>query len=268
MSKLYLIKTHKAATFSLTMQSIVERLYMKRWLIILALGLLVGNSYSQNTKLKEDGTDVLVDLEGDGPAPAKGYRSQFNIEVTAPHYFFNPANSQAFNGIIQANIWYSVKVQKNFYMGPFVKYAGFEYYAGRVNLANPLVTHINSGLQMSYEVKMGERFAYIPSLFMGFGYVQYNNLELPSKGIGDTGRNSWSDWGFAAQTNQSFYYYPTQNRKIAVGLVLGLSFNTHQFKLKETGLTSDASISGFSDNGPTLFGNIGFAMLMNFGKIR
>lgn len=239
---------------------------MNRWLFILFISFTVASVHSQVTT--QENPDILVDLEGDGAPPAKGYRSQFNIEVSAPHYFSNPANVQAFNGIIQANIWYSVKVHKNFYMGPFAKYTGFEYYAGRVNLSNPLVTHINAGLQMSYEVKMGARFAYIPSLFLGVGYVQYNNLELPNKGVDDPIRNNWYDWGFAAQTNQSIYYYCTENRKIAVGLVLGLSFNTHQFSLKETGLTSDASISSFSDQGPTLFGNLGFAMLMNFGKIK
>lgn len=242
---------------------------MKRCLAILFLFLFTGvGVYTQTTKQKEDGTDVLVDLEGDGPAPRNGYRSQFNIEVSAPHMFFNPANSQAFNGIVQANIWYSAKVYKNFYMGPYVKYSGFEYYAGRVNLPNPLVTNISSGAVFSYEVKMGSRFTYMPSLFLGFNYTQYNNLDLPPKGAGHSPRNMLYDWSFAAQTNQSFYYYVTENRKIAVGLVLGLSFNTHQFKLKETGLDADASISSFSDTGPTLYGNIGFAMLMNFGKIR
>jgi hypothetical protein len=241
---------------------------MNRFLLIFFISMMVGSLHSQTTKQKEDGTDILVDYEGDGAPPAKGYRSQFNIEATAPHYFFNPANAQAFNGIVQANIWYSVKVYKNFSMGPYFRYTGFEYYAGRVNLPNPLVTHLSSGLQMSYEVKMGSRFAYIPSVFLGFGYVRYDHLDLPSKGVADSPRNSWVDWGFAAQTNQSFYYYVTENRKIAVGLVLGLSFNTHQFKLKETGLTSDASINNFSDTGPTLYGNIGFALLMNFGKIR
>ena len=240
---------------------------MYRWLIIPLLCITIGGLHAQSTKTKEDGTDILVDLEGDGAPPPKGYRSQFNIEVSAPHYFSNPANTQAFNGILQANVWYSVKVYKNFYLGPFAKYTGFKYYAGRPYQSNPLVTHINAGLQMSYEVKLG-RFSYIPAIFLGFGYVQYNNLSLPSKGVDDTGRNKWYDWGFAAQTNQSFYYYVTQNRKIAVGLVLGLSFNTHQFSLKQTGLTSDASISSYSDKGPTLFGNIGFALLMNFGKIR
>ncbi len=236
--------------------------------ILLFLGILLGSVHAQTTKQKEDGTDILVDYEGDGPAPRDGYRHQFNIEVSAPHFFYNPANMQAFNGIVQANIWYSAKVYKNFYMGPYVKYCGFEYYAGRVDLPNPLVTNISSGAVMSYEIKMGSRFTYMPSLFLGFNYTQYNNLELPSKGVGHTPRNMISDWSFAAQTNQSFYYYVTENRKIAVGLVLGLSFNTHQFKLNETGLDADASINSFSDNGPTLYGNIGFAMLMNFGKIR
>ncbi len=241
---------------------------MKSLFAIILLLISMGFANAQSTKTTEDGTDLLVDYEGDGPPPLHGYRSQFNIEVSAPHYFYNPANAQAFNGIIQANLWYSLKVHKNFYMGPYVRYTGFEYYAGRVNLSNPLVTHISSGLQMSYEVKLGDRFTYTPSVFLGFGYVQYNNISLPPKGVDDTGRNTWYEWGFAAQTNQSFYYYVTQNRKIAVGLVLGLSFNTHEFKLKETGLTSDASISSFSDEGPTLFGNVGFAMLMNFGKIK
>ena len=121
---------------------------------------------------------------------------------------------------------------------------------------------------MSYEVKMGSRFAYIPSVFLGFNYTRYDNLDLPSKGVHDAPRKNWVDWSFGAQTNQSFYYFVTENRKIAVGLVLGLSINSHQFKLKETGLNSDAAISSFSDVGPTLYGNIGFAMLMNFGKIR
>ena len=239
---------------------------MNRWLSIFFIFFFIGNLSAQIKN--EDGNEILVDLEGDGAPPTKGYRSQFNIEVSAPHYFANSANAQAFNGIIQANIWYSVKVHKNFYMGPYLRYTGFEFYAGRVNLPNPLVTHISSGVQMSYEIKMGDRFAYIPALFLGFGYVQYTNLSLPPKGIDDIGRNKWYEWGFAAQTNQSFYYYCTENRKIAVGLVLGLSFNTHEFKLKETGLTSDASISAFSDKGPTLFGNIGFSLLMNFGKIK
>lgn len=240
---------------------------MNRWLYIFLLFIFVGSLHAQDTKLKDDGNSTLVDLEGDGPPPLKGYRSQFHIEVSSPHYFLNQANSQAFNGIVQANLWYSVKVHKNFYMGPYVKYAGFEYYAGRQNTSNPLVTHIGSGLQMSYEVKLGERFAYIPTVFMGFEYVQYNNLAIPTKGVDDI-RNKLTNWSFGAQTNQSFYYYCTQNRKIAVGMVIGLAINTHQFNLKETGLTSDASISAFSDSGPTLYGNIGFAMLMNFGKIR
>lgn len=240
---------------------------MYRYIVILFLLVFVVDIHAQKTKLEDDGTGVLVDLEGDGPPPLKGYRSQFNIEVSAPHYFYNPANVMAFNGIVQANIWYSVKVHKNFYMGPYVKYCGFEYYAGRQNMSNPLVTHISSGLQMSYEVKLGERFAYIPALFTGFGYVQYNNLQLPTKGADDV-RNKLTEWSFVAQTNQSFYYYCTQNRKIAVGLILGLTFDTHQFNLKQTGLTSDASISGLSDNGPTLYGNVGFGLLMNFGKIR
>lgn len=239
---------------------------MSRFLYMVFLFLLAGNLVAQ-IKTTEDGTDILVDLEGDGAPPPNGYRSQFNIEVSAPHYFSNAAGNQAFNGILQANIWYSVKVYKNFYMGPYVKYTGFEYYAGTAYKSNPLVTHIGGGLQMSYEVKFGSRFAYIPALFLGFGYVQYTNLTIPPKGVDDI-RNKWIDWGFAAQTNQSIYYYCTENRKIAVGLVLGLSFNTHQFKLKETGLNSDASISSFSDEGPTLYGNIGFALLMNFGKIR
>jgi hypothetical protein len=241
---------------------------MKRWFLILFLAVFVSSLHAQSTKQKEDGTDVLVDLEGDGPPPKNGYRSQFNIEVSAPHYFFNPANSLAFNGIVQANLWYSVKVYKNFYMGPYAKYTGFEYYAGRNNQPNPLVTHISSGIQMSYEVKLGERFVYLPAVFLGFGYVQYNNISVPSKGVDDPVRNKWTDWGFAAQTNQSFYYYCTQNRKIAVGLVLGVSFNTHQFKLKESGLSGDAGINSASDVGPTLYGNVGFALLMNFGKIR
>jgi hypothetical protein len=238
---------------------------MNRWLVILFLALSVGSLQAQKT---DEGGNLLVDYEGDGAPPPKGYRSQFNIEVSAPHYFLNSANTQAFNGIVQANIWYSAKVYKNFYMGPYFRYTGFEYYAGRVNLPNPLVTHLSSGLQMSYEVKMGNRFSYIPALFLGFGYVRYDHLSLPAKGVADSPRNNWVDWGFAAQTNQSFYYYVTENRKIAVGLVLGISFNTHQFKLKQTGLDGDASINNFSDTGPTLYGNIGFAMLMNFGKIR
>jgi hypothetical protein len=229
--------------------------------------MLAGSLHAQDTKAKDDGSSILVDLEGDGPPPKNGYRSQFNVEITSPHYFYNPANAQAFNGIVQANLWYSVKVYKNFYMGPYVKYTGFEYYAGRQNQSNPLVTQIGSGLQMSYEVKLGERFSYIPALFTGFEYVQYNNLLIPGKGVDDV-RNKLSDWSFGALTNQSFYYYCTQNRKIAVGLVLGLGFNTHQFSLKQTGLSADASINAFSDKGPTLYGNIGFALLMNFGKIR
>jgi len=241
---------------------------MKRRFIILSIFCMAfGLLNAQKTKLNEDGTSVLVDLEGDGPAPSKGYRSQFNIEVSAPHFFYNNANRMAFNGIIQANVWYSVKVVKNFYMGPYAKYTGFEYYAGRNNLPSPLITQISSGLQMSYEVKLGSRFAYIPSLFTGFTYVQYNNLALPGKGVEDV-RNHLTDWAFSMQTNQSFYYYCTENRKIAVGLVLGLSFNTHEFKLKDTGLQSDASLLQFTDNGPTLYGNIGFAMLMNFGRIK
>lgn len=241
---------------------------MNRWLYIFFLSLFVGTLHAQIVNDNDDGTNVLVDLEGDGAPPVKGYRSQLNIGVSSPHYFSNAANAQAFNGIINVDLWYSIKVHKNFSMGPYLRYTGFEFYAGRVNQSNPLVTHISSGLQMSYEIKMGDRFSYIPSVFLGFGYVQYNNLSLPAKGVGDTGRNKWYDWGFAAQTNQSFYYYCTENRKIAVGLVLGISFNTHQFSLKETGLTSDASVNAFSDKGPTLYGNIGFALLMNFGKIR
>lgn len=241
---------------------------MKRWFTIILFVLTAGFTSAQSTKTTEDGTDMLVDFEGDGPPPSKGYRSQFNIEISSPHYFYNPANVQAFSGIVQANIWYGIKIHKGFYLGPYVRYTGFEYYAGRVNLPSPIVTHISSGLQMSYEVKMGKKFTYMPSLFMGFGYVQYNNISIPPKGVDDSGRNIWTDWGFAAQTNQSFYYFPTDNRKIAVGLVLGLNFSTHQFKLKETGLMGDASINAFSDEGPTLHGNIGFAMLLNFGKIR
>src|SRR5687767_13498865 len=128
---------------------------MNRWLVIFFLFVGVGSIQAQKT---DEGGNLLVDYEGDGPAPAKGYRSQFNIEVSAPHYFLNSANAQAFNGIVQANIWYSVKVHKNFSMGPYFKYTGFEYYAGRVNLPNPLVTHLGSGVQMNYEVKMGSRF--------------------------------------------------------------------------------------------------------------
>lgn len=220
---------------------------------------------AQNT---DDGTDILVDLEGDGAPPLNGYRSQFNIDVGAPHLFSNAASSQAFNGIIHLNLSYGVKLYKTFYLGPYVSYSGFEYYANIINTTNPLLTNISSGLQMSYEVKLGARFTYNPALFFGFGYVQYNNLTLPTKGVGDPGRNTLTDWGFNARTNQSFYYYCTENRKIAVGLILGLNFNTHQFKFKETGITSDASISSFSDEGPTLYGNIGFGLLMNFGKIR
>src|SRR5688572_19210565 len=100
---------------------------MNRWLLLFFMLVSLGSVSAQKT---DEGGNLLVDYEGDGAPPAKGYRSQFNIEVSAPHYFLNAANSQAFNGIVQANIWYSLKVHKNFYMGPYFRYTGFEYYAG------------------------------------------------------------------------------------------------------------------------------------------
>jgi len=118
-----------------------------------------------------------------------------------------------------------------------------------------------------YEVPMGERFAYIPCLNVGVGYIFYNNLLLPKKGVDHVPPKTLTDIGVIVNLNNGFYYYVKNNKRTGVGLVLGATYFSHEFNKKATGLQSDETVYNHSDKGPSINLTIGFGIISRFGKV-
>lgn len=244
---------------------------MKR-LIIFALVLVGMNAYAQNSKGGEepdiDDNHLLIDYEDDGAPPVNGYRSQIEFHIASPHIFMNQALNRTFNGIAGVQLGYNVQITKNFKAGVYGRFSAYKYYAGRFQDIDPLWYNAGAGINLSYHVAMGERFFYLPSVMIGASFNTYQNLVLPPKGVDDRPATHLDYWSFQAQTNQGFYYWVKQNRTIAVGLVIGFAYDSHNYRYSETKITDGGNVFAYSEQGPTLTGNIGFGVITNFGKVK
>jgi len=205
--------------------------------------------------------------EDDGAPPKRGYRYNLTFDVAAPHIFFNPANARAFDGIALVNANFNFKIVKGFSIGPYLRYVGFNVYNPTMGLSNPLSTTLSAGLNMSYVVPLGERFAYIPSVNAGVGWIMYQNVNKPPKDVNDSPRNTIYDWGVTVQQNNGFYYYVKRNQRIGIGLIVGLNYFSHEFNLRDTGLDKDEQLYTRSDKGPTIHFNFGLGFITNISRI-
>lgn len=232
----------------------------KRYLYLMLLALMplgaMAQQYDQNT-----------DIEEDGAPPRKGYRFNYFLDVSAPHIVFNPANAQAFDGIAMVNTAFNFRIVKGFSVGAYARYAGFNVYNAQMGMSNPLSTTISGGLNLMYEVPIGERFAYIPTVNVGFGWIMYQHINKPPKDVNDSPRYQIYDVGVCVQNTHGFYYYAKRNKRIGIGLIVGLNYFSHEFSLKDTGMDKDSQLTPYSDQGPTLHVNVGLGFVTNLGKI-
>jgi hypothetical protein len=212
--------------------------------------------------------DANVESEDDGAPPRRGYRYSAYFDVCAPHIFFNPANARSFDGIAAVTGGFNFRIVKGFSLGPYARYVGYNIYNPLYgSKGNPLSTTINVGLNLQYEVSLGERFAYIPSLNVGAGWIMYQNINKPPKDVLDAPRNTLYDWGITIQQNNGFYYWAKRNKRIAIGIVVGINYFSHEFSLRDTGLDKDPELYGRSDKGPTINLNFGLGFITNIGRI-
>lgn len=209
------------------------------------------------------------DMEEDdfSPPPKNGYRHNFMIDMGVPHYVYNPANARAFKAIGNISASYHIRLWKGLSIGPMLRFTGFNIWNPRFNQSNPLSLTFMATFDIMYEVPLGERFAYIPCVNAGVGYIYYNNLLLPKKGHEHEPPKTLTDVGVIVNTNQGFYYYVRNNKRTGVGLVLGATYFSHEFNKKATGLQSDETIYNISDKGPSINLTIGFGIISRFGRI-
>lgn len=208
-----------------------------------------------------------VDTEDLSPAPRSGYRFDAMLDMGIPNYVYNPANASAFKAIGNVSGSFHVRVWKNLSIGPMLRFSGFNIWNPRYNQSNPLALTFMGTIDIRYEVKMGDRFAYVPSINAGVGFIYYNNLLLPKKGEFHTPPKTLSDWGAIVNINNGFYYYVKPNKRVGVGVVLGATYFSHEFKKKDTGLISDETLYDKSDDGPCINLTIGFGIITKFGRI-
>lgn len=208
-----------------------------------------------------------VEDEDFSPPPKKGYRYNFMLDMGVPHYVYNPANARAFEAIGNISASYHIKLWKGLALGPMLRFTGFNIWNPRFNQSNPLSLTFMATFDIMYEVPMGERFAYIPALNVGVGYIYYKNLLIPKKGIDHEPSRTLTDIGAIVNLNNGFYYYVKNNKRVGVGLVLGATYFSHEFNKKATGLQSDETVYNLSDNGPSINLTIGFGIISRFGRI-
>ncbi len=201
------------------------------------------------------------------PPPKKGYRYDFMVDMGVPHYVYNPANARAFEAIGNVGAGFHVKLFKNFSIGPMLRFTGFNIYNPRFNQSNPLNLTFIASLDIKYEVNIGSQFAYIPAVNAGVGVIYYNNLLPPPKGVDHQPPSTLVDWGAIVNLNNGFYYYVRPNKRVGVGLIVGATYFSHEFKLKDTGLLSDEALYNLNDDGPSINISVGFGFVANFGKI-
>lgn len=212
--------------------------------------------------------NVEDDVSND-PPPRKGYRTSLALDVTAPHLFYNPANAEAFNGIASVNANYSIRLVKEFSIGAYAYYTGFNISSYKYGLSNPLSTSLSFGIQLQYEIFIGGRFSYMPSVQAGPRWIMYQHLNKPPKDVDDSPRTTIDDWGFSIQQNNTFYYYVTNNKRVAIGATIGFNYFSHEFSKKDTGLNSTAAadLQPYSDKGPTIHMNFGLGFITKIGVI-
>lgn len=209
----------------------------------------------------------LADEDDFSPPPRKGYRHNFMLDMGVPHYVYNPANARAFKAIGNISASYHIRLWKGLSIGPMLRFTGFNIWNPRFNQSNPLSLTFMATFDIMYEVPMGERFAYIPCLNVGVGYIYYNNLLLPKKGVDHMPPKTLTDIGVIVNLNNGFYYYVKNNKRTGVGLVLGATYFSHEFNKKATGLQSDETVYNYSDKGPSINLTIGFGIISRFGRI-
>src|SRR5690606_26287271 len=106
---------------------------------------------------------------------------------------------------------------------------------------------------------IANRFVCAPQLNIGGSWIHYARVPKP--------KNYLDDFGFNIQLNAGFYYYVRTNERIAVGLILGANYFSHQFKLADTGLEGDGDLFGYSDESPSIHLNLGLGFITKLGKI-
>lgn len=234
--------------------------------ILYLLFFVLGTFLSVNAQYENTVED---DVDND-PPPKNGYRFSMGMDVTAPHLFYNPANAEAFNGIASVNTNFSVRVIKDFSIGAYVYYTGFNISSYKFGVSNPLSTSISFGIQLQYEIFMGGRFSYVPSVQAGPRWIMYQHLNKPPKDVVDQPRNTLHDWGFSVQQNNTFYYYVKNNKRIAIGATIGINYFSHEFSKEDTGLNSTAAsdLGPFSDEGPSIHLNFGLGFITKIGRVK
>lgn len=208
-----------------------------------------------------------IEDEDFSPPPRKGYRHNFMLDMGVPHYVYNPANARAFEAIGNISASYHIRLWKGLSIGPMLRFTGFNIWNPRFNQSNPLSLTFMATFDIMYEIPMGERFAYIPSVNAGVGYIYYNNLLLPKKGKDHDPPKTLTDVGVIVNMNNSFYYYVKNNKRLGIGIVLGATYFSHEFNKKATGLQSDETIYNRSDEGPSINLTIGFGIISRFGRV-
>ncbi|MBE2247807.1 MAG: hypothetical protein IAE67_11175 [Candidatus Competibacteraceae bacterium] len=207
-----------------------------------------------------------VETEDLSPPPRRGYLFDVMLDMGVPHYVYNPANAGAFEAIGNISASFHTRVWKNLSIGPMLRFTGFNIWNPRFNQSNPLALTFMATADIRYEVRLSDRFSYIPAINAGVGFIYYNNLLLPKKGEFHTPPKTLTDWGAIVNINNGFYYFVKPNKQMGIGLILGATYFSHEFSKKDTGLQSDETLYNKSDEGPSINLTIGFGLITKFGR--
>ncbi len=234
-----------------------------------------GGVYLNAQTYEDEHAEIISNA---GP-PLRGYRHFISGDALIPNVLANSANRAAFRGIASLNLDYRIKVFKGLQIGPNFRYTGYNIASAKINNGNkkPISTTLSFGASIAYEVIIGDRFAYIPSVNVGAGWIHYQNLDVTSKGAAAESPTTWSDWGAFVSLNNSIYYFVKRNQRIGIGVTVGASYFSHEFNLRKTGLDLDSSIltpdlEGEKlekfDKGPTFSLYFGFGVITKIGEIK
>lgn len=226
--------------------------------------ILLMSAPALQAQLPEDDEDIK-EIEfaiNNGPPPARGYRMMLGASVHAPHILFNPANARAFDAIVGTALNVHFKVWKNVYVGTHFEYDGFVIYRPIFNQPNLTNSQFFGMGSVKYVKIWPSGIGFIPAVRAGMGYIHY-------AGIFDanTGTRTLNDVGFATQGEVGLYYFPFENQQAGMGLKVGGTYFSHEFKKTDMNLEGDDALTFKSDVGNTFHLSIGFSFVFNLGKM-
>lgn len=197
-----------------------------------------------------------------GPPPARGYRFQIGASIQAPHILLNPAQARAFDAIVGVGLNIHTKVWNNLYLGIHGEYDGFVFYKPFFNQTTLTSSHFYALGSVMYMKIWESGIGFIPSLRFGNGWVHYSGV---SDGQDGSKTLDYSGWVF--QGLGGLYYFPFENEYSGVGLQLGATWFSHEFKKDVMHLSGDESLYPRSDDGGTMHISIGFSVVFNIGRM-